>query len=149
LRVAAKHDENDGELVYGMGFDEEREDDLVLDTAGLTILISPRSQPLLETPRSISPRSSPASSSSSFAVAVPHRPPPAAAAVVVVPDGPPKAANDAPPTAARPTAGFAQPGLRRRNACVAKPRLAPLLGEATVCPLCPDNLTPVGYISRP
>jgi hypothetical protein len=31
LRVAAKLDENDGELVYGMGFDEEREDDLVID----------------------------------------------------------------------------------------------------------------------
>ncbi|MDP2132349.1 MAG: iron-sulfur cluster biosynthesis family protein [Sulfuritalea sp.] len=48
LRVAAKYDENDGELVYGMGFDEEREDDLVIDSAGITILISPRSQPLLE-----------------------------------------------------------------------------------------------------
>jgi iron-sulfur cluster assembly protein len=48
LRVAAKLDEDDGELVYGMGFDEEREDDLVLDAAGLAILISPRSQPLLE-----------------------------------------------------------------------------------------------------
>jgi len=48
LRVAAKYDENDGELVYGMGFDAEREDDLVIDSAGITILISPRSQPLLE-----------------------------------------------------------------------------------------------------
>ena len=48
LRVAAKYDENDGELVYGMGFDEEREDDLVLDGGGIGILISPRSQPLLE-----------------------------------------------------------------------------------------------------
>ncbi|MCE9570822.1 MAG: hypothetical protein K8R10_12635 [Rhodocyclales bacterium] len=48
LRVAAKRDENDGELVYGMGFDEEREDDLVLDTACITILISPPSQALLE-----------------------------------------------------------------------------------------------------
>lgn len=48
LRVAAKHDANDGELVYGMGFDEEREDDLVLDGGGITILISPHSQPLLE-----------------------------------------------------------------------------------------------------
>ena len=48
LRVAAKYDENDGELVYGMGFDEEREDDLVLQAAGLGILISPLSQPLLE-----------------------------------------------------------------------------------------------------
>ncbi|KAF0165048.1 MAG: dsrR [Rhodocyclaceae bacterium] len=48
LRVAAKLDENDGELVYGMGFDEEREDDLVLDAHGIAILISPLSQPLLE-----------------------------------------------------------------------------------------------------
>lgn len=48
LRVAAKHDENDGELVYGMGFDDAREDDLVLDGGGVSVLISPRSQPLLE-----------------------------------------------------------------------------------------------------
>jgi iron-sulfur cluster assembly protein len=48
LRVAAKHDENDGELVYGMGFDDEREDDLILDGGSVTVLISPRSQPLLE-----------------------------------------------------------------------------------------------------
>ncbi|OHC65878.1 MAG: hypothetical protein A2040_18895 [Rhodocyclales bacterium GWA2_65_19] len=48
LRVAAKYDEDDGELVYGMGFDEERDDDLVLDGNGIAILISPRSQPLLE-----------------------------------------------------------------------------------------------------
>lgn len=48
LRVAAKYDENDGELVYGMGFDDEREDDLVIDGGDIAILISPRSQPLLE-----------------------------------------------------------------------------------------------------
>ena len=48
LRVAAKYDEKDGELVYGMGFDEEREDDLILDGGGIAILISPRSRPLLE-----------------------------------------------------------------------------------------------------
>ena len=48
LRVAAKHDEKDGELVYGMGFDDEREDDLVIDGGGITVLISPRSLPLLE-----------------------------------------------------------------------------------------------------
>lgn len=48
LRIAAKIDEADGELVYGMGFDDEREDDLVLDGGGIAILISPRSQPLLE-----------------------------------------------------------------------------------------------------
>ncbi|MDO8606708.1 MAG: iron-sulfur cluster biosynthesis family protein [Phaeospirillum sp.] len=48
LRVAAKCDETDGELVYGMGFDDEREDDLILDAGGIAILISPPSQPLLE-----------------------------------------------------------------------------------------------------
>ena len=48
LRVAAKLDENDGELVYAMGFDDEREDDLVIDGGGIAVLISPRSQPLLE-----------------------------------------------------------------------------------------------------
>jgi len=48
LRVAAKHDESDGELVYGMGFDDQREDDLIIDGGGITILISPRSQPLLQ-----------------------------------------------------------------------------------------------------
>ena len=46
LRIAAKIDE-DGERVYGIGFDEERENDLVLECEGITILISPRSQDLL------------------------------------------------------------------------------------------------------
>jgi iron-sulfur cluster assembly protein len=45
LRVAAKIE--DGELVYGMGFDEERENDTVVECEGVTILISPRSQELL------------------------------------------------------------------------------------------------------
>lgn len=47
LRVAAKIDD-DGELVYGMGFDEERENDVVVDCEGIRILISPRSQELLD-----------------------------------------------------------------------------------------------------
>lgn len=47
LRVAAKFD-NDGELVYGMGFDGERDDDLVLDSEGVTVLIAPPSQELLD-----------------------------------------------------------------------------------------------------
>lgn len=47
LRVAAKID-ND-ELVYGMGFDEERENDLILESEGIRLLISPRSQEYLET----------------------------------------------------------------------------------------------------
>lgn len=50
IRIAAKIDD-DGELVYGMGFDEEREDDLVLDGQGIAVLISPRSQALLESTR--------------------------------------------------------------------------------------------------
>ncbi len=48
LRVAAKLDESDGELVYGMGFDEQRENDLVVDCGGVIVLISPPSQSLLE-----------------------------------------------------------------------------------------------------
>ena len=46
LRIAVRREE-DGTFVYGMGFDEERENDLVLDCEGVTILISPRSQELL------------------------------------------------------------------------------------------------------
>lgn len=47
LRVAVKIDD-DGQLVYGMGFDETRENDIVLDCEGVKVLISPRSQELLE-----------------------------------------------------------------------------------------------------
>jgi iron-sulfur cluster assembly protein len=47
LRVAAKHSEA-GEVVYGMGFDEERENDLVVQCEGVTVLIAPLSQPLLD-----------------------------------------------------------------------------------------------------
>ena len=46
LRVAAKVDD-DGQIVYGMGFDEERENDLVVESEGITLLIAPRSQDLL------------------------------------------------------------------------------------------------------
>lgn len=45
LRVAAKIE--DDELVYGMGFDEERENDTVIECGGLDILIAPRSLELL------------------------------------------------------------------------------------------------------
>lgn len=45
LRVAAKFE--NGEIVYGMGFDEVREQDAVIECEGVTILISPRSLPLL------------------------------------------------------------------------------------------------------
>lgn len=47
LRVAAKIDD-DGQMSYGMGFDEERENDLVIDSDGLQVLISPMSQQLLD-----------------------------------------------------------------------------------------------------
>jgi iron-sulfur cluster assembly protein len=47
LRVAAKVDE-DGQLVYGMGFDDERENDQVIECEGVTLLIAPRSQSLLD-----------------------------------------------------------------------------------------------------
>jgi iron-sulfur cluster assembly protein len=45
LRIAAKIE--DGEIVYGMGFDDEREDDAVIEAAGVTLLIAPHSQELL------------------------------------------------------------------------------------------------------
>lgn len=45
LRVAAKIE--DGEIVYGMGFDEERDQDAVIESGGVTLLIAPRSQELL------------------------------------------------------------------------------------------------------
>lgn len=47
LRVAAKIDD-DGQMSYGMGFDEERENDLLIDSNGVQILISARSQELLD-----------------------------------------------------------------------------------------------------
>ena len=47
LRVAAKIDD-DGELVYGMGFDEERENDVVIESEGVTLLISQHSHALLD-----------------------------------------------------------------------------------------------------
>lgn len=45
LRIAAKIE--DGEIVYGMGFDDERENDAVIEANGITLLIAPRSQELL------------------------------------------------------------------------------------------------------
>lgn len=47
LRVAAKIDE-DGQLVYGMGFDEERENDIAIECEGVTLLVAPRSHELLD-----------------------------------------------------------------------------------------------------
>jgi len=45
LRVAAKIE--DGQIVYGMGFDEQREQDMVVEAHGVTVLISPLSRDLL------------------------------------------------------------------------------------------------------
>lgn len=45
LRLAAKIEE--GEIVYGMGFDDERDNDAVIEAGGITLLIAPRSQELL------------------------------------------------------------------------------------------------------
>ena len=47
LRVAAKIDD-DGQLSFGLGFDDEREHDLSYECEGLTILIAPPSRDLLE-----------------------------------------------------------------------------------------------------
>ena len=46
LRIAAKVDD-DGEIAYGMGFDEERDNDIKFEAHGLTVLIAPRSEELL------------------------------------------------------------------------------------------------------
>jgi len=45
LRVAAKIE--DGEIVYGMGFDEQREQDEVIESGGVRLLIAPPSRELL------------------------------------------------------------------------------------------------------
>lgn len=47
LRVAAKRAE-DGSILYGMGFDERRDQDEVLECAGVTVLIGPLSRDLLD-----------------------------------------------------------------------------------------------------
>lgn len=46
LRIAARQ-VADGSIEYGMGFDEEREDDEAAEFAGLTVLLGAPSQPLL------------------------------------------------------------------------------------------------------
>ncbi len=47
LRVAAKLEE-DGQIAFGIGFDDEREHDLSYECEGLTVLIAPPSRELLE-----------------------------------------------------------------------------------------------------
>ena len=44
LRVAARVDEAGGELEYGMGFDERREQDEEFDCGGVIVLVSPPSR---------------------------------------------------------------------------------------------------------
>jgi iron-sulfur cluster assembly protein len=46
LRIAAKLE--DGEIVYGMGFDAERENDAIIESNGVTLLIAQPSQALLK-----------------------------------------------------------------------------------------------------
>lgn len=46
LRIAAKIESD--EMVYGMGFDDRRENDAVIEVSGVTLLIAPRSQELLD-----------------------------------------------------------------------------------------------------
>jgi iron-sulfur cluster assembly protein len=47
LRVAAHIDERSGQMQYGIGFDEPRDDDDRVDTLGVTLLISPLSRDAL------------------------------------------------------------------------------------------------------
>ena len=47
LRVAARQTE-DGSVEFGMGFDEQRVDDLLVDCDGLTVLVGSPSRALLE-----------------------------------------------------------------------------------------------------
>jgi len=47
LRVAAKFGAQ-GDILYGMGFDDEREEDVVLDCDGVAVLIAPPSLALLD-----------------------------------------------------------------------------------------------------
>ena len=47
LRVAAKMEE-DGQISFGLGFDDEREHDLAYECEGLTVLIAPPSRELLD-----------------------------------------------------------------------------------------------------
>ena len=46
LRIAAQRGE-DGGIQYGMGFDEQDEEDMLLNSEGITLLVSPQHQNLL------------------------------------------------------------------------------------------------------
>lgn len=47
LRIAARVD-TDGSTQYGMGFDEQREHDILIHCEGVTVLVAPGSAPLLK-----------------------------------------------------------------------------------------------------
>lgn len=47
LRIAARINE-EGMLEFGMGFDEERGNDAIIDSWGLTVLVNAQSAPLLQ-----------------------------------------------------------------------------------------------------
>jgi len=47
LRIAARRDP-DGSLHYAMGFDEARDDDLVVTSEGIALVVSPRDTDLLD-----------------------------------------------------------------------------------------------------
>lgn len=47
LRVAARATEENGEIEYGMGFDERREQDQEFSCEGVTVLVSPPSRDAL------------------------------------------------------------------------------------------------------
>ena len=48
IRVAARFDQADGSVEYGMGFDERREQDAEVECEGVTVLVSPPSREALE-----------------------------------------------------------------------------------------------------
>ncbi|UCE30200.1 MAG: hypothetical protein JSW68_08835 [Burkholderiales bacterium] len=48
LRLAARFDEDTDQLQFGIGFDERREQDLEVISEGVTVLVSPPSQPAVD-----------------------------------------------------------------------------------------------------
>ena len=48
LRVAAHYDEAAREMHYGIGFDDKREQDEEIETAGISLLVSPLSREAVE-----------------------------------------------------------------------------------------------------
>ncbi len=46
LRVAAMK-QNDGSVGYGMGFDDKKEDDIIVDCGGIEVIVAPATKDLL------------------------------------------------------------------------------------------------------